>query len=275
MEGTHVVRRSFLRREWSPTGLNEIYRSAVLSPASEPTQQPASQPALRPASESSSGPGAPGPGPEENYSHLDALLLEHELSAAFGELVHSCIEYGALRKPDRVPLPPKILTLEPKETALLEEAARRMASRFFTSDIGKEVKEAAASGRAESELPFLLRLDLELEPGSNVAAGTEEEAGTADASADSVLVRGQIDLLLIRPREVVVLDFKTDHIIRPEEYAAQMAVYRRAAAELYAKPSRSILIYVRTGQLCEIDTEVDLEELVRHGIAAAEEEAHD
>ncbi|MDY7027484.1 MAG: UvrD-helicase domain-containing protein, partial [Spirochaetota bacterium] len=108
MEGMHVVRRSFLRREWSPTGLNEIYRSAVLSPASEPTQRPASQPAPRPASESSSGPGAPGPGPEENYSRLDALLLEHELSAAFGELVHSCIEYGALGKPDRVPLPPKL-----------------------------------------------------------------------------------------------------------------------------------------------------------------------
>ncbi|MGC9313794.1 MAG: PD-(D/E)XK nuclease family protein, partial [Sediminispirochaetaceae bacterium] len=227
------------------------------------------------ASESASGPGAPGPGPEENYSRLDALLVEHELSAAFGELVHSCIEYEALGKPDRVPLPPKLITLEPKETAFLEEAARRMASGFFSSGIGEEVKEAAASGRAESELPFLLKLDVELEHGSGTVPGTAEEAGTAGVSADSVLVRGQIDLVLNRPGEVVVLDFKTDHVIHPEEYAAQMAVYRRAAGEMYGKPSRSILIYVRTGQLCEIDTEVDLKELVRRGIMAAEEEAQD
>lgn len=265
IERTPMVRRSFLRREWSPTGLNEIYRSVVLSPASGPAQQSASGPAPRRASESASGPDVPGPG--ENYSRLDALLVEHDLSAAFGELVHSCIEYEALGKPDRVPLPPKLLTLEPKETVFLEEAARGMAAVFFTSDIGREVKEAAASGRAESELPFLLRLDVKLDPGS--------VPETADVSADSVLVRGQIDLLLVRSDEVVVLDFKTDHICRPEEYAAQMAVYRRAAAELYGKPSRSILIYVRTGQLCEINTEVDLEELVRRGIMAAEEEVQD
>ena len=278
MESTPVIKRSFPRREWTPTGLNEIYRSAALplegassdsepAPGTEADLPPEAGPVPMPLSRPASGPGASdpepsGPGSGEDYSRIDALLLEHELSAAFGELVHSCIEYEALGKPDRVPLPPELLTLEPKETALLEEAARGMASRFFTSDIGEEVRKAAASGRAESELPFLLRLDV------GVKTASAPAAGTADDSADSVLVRGQIDLLLERSEEVVVLDFKTDYICRPEEYAAQMAVYRRAAAEMYGKPSRSVLIYVRTGRVCEIDTQVDLEELVRRGILA-------
>ncbi len=273
MERRPVIQRSFPQREWSPTGLNEIYRTEVQlheeafsGPGASAEAGGASSPEAGPVS----GPGvpgphkreseAPGPGSEEDYSRLDALLIEHELSAAFGELVHSCIEYEALGKPGKVPLPPKLLTLEPKESVLLEEAARRMASGFFNSDIGNEVKQAAAAGCAEAELPFLLRLDLELESDSSPAGG----AGLMNG----VLVRGQIDLLLIRTDEVVVLDFKTDHICRPEEYAAQMAVYRRAAAEMYGKPSRSILIYVRTGRLCEIDTQVELEELVRRGILA-------
>jgi len=38
-------------------------------------------------------------------------------------------------------------------------------------------------------------------------------------------------------------------------------VYRRAAAELYGLPARSLLVYVRDGRVEELSTPVELESL--------------
>jgi hypothetical protein len=40
-----------------------------------------------------------------------------------------------------------------------------------------------------------------------------------------------------------------------------MAVYRRAATELYGLPARSILVYVRDGRVEELSAPVELERL--------------
>jgi ATP-dependent exoDNAse (exonuclease V) beta subunit len=64
-------------------------------------------------------------------------------------------------------------------------------------------------------------------------------------------VRGQIDLLLEEEKEVIVCDFKTDRRKHPELHAGQLAVYRRAAEELYGKPVRTLLCYLRGMETAE------------------------
>ncbi|MDZ7795446.1 MAG: 3'-5' exonuclease [Spirochaetia bacterium] len=168
---------------------------------------------------------------------VDQLLSDRSAAGPFGELVHRCIEAELTGLPGRVSLPPLFSGLEPEQVAELEGEARRMAAAFLTSPLGREAAAAAEEGTVESELPFLLQID-----GAQV-------------------VRGQIDLLLQRPGEVLIVDFKTDRICKPAEYAAQMAVYRRAAAELYGLPARSMLVYVRDGRVEELSTQVELEGL--------------
>jgi len=177
-------------------------------------------------------------GPEELPSiAVDQLLSDRSAAGPFGELVHRCIEAELTGLPERVALPPLFSSLEPEQVAELEGEARRMAAAFLASPLGREAVASAGQGTVESELPFLLQLD-----------GTQ-------------VIRGQIDLLLQRPGEVLIVDFKTDRICRPAEYAAQMAVYRRAAAELYGLSARSILVYVRDGRVEELSTSVELEGL--------------
>ena len=228
--GVPLVQRSFPRREWTPSDLNRMYREYPQD--------------SRDAAEKRRGEGALEDiqgDVQGDVQLLDRILLEHTVSNSFGELVHSTIEYKISRKPGKVPLPGALLSLPRKESELLKEYAGRMAGRFFDSKLGREVMTAAEKGEAFSELPFLLQL---------------ESAG------GSHLIRGQIDLLLLRPEHTVVIDFKTDHEEHPGEYAAQLEAYRRAAAQLYGRPVVAYLVYVRTGHICEANTSIDLENLI-------------
>jgi ATP-dependent exoDNAse (exonuclease V) beta subunit len=169
---------------------------------------------------------------------IDQLLSDRSAAAPFGELVHRIIEYKLSGHSGRVPLPPLFSSLEPAQAAEIEAEAEHMAAAFLGSSLGKAAVAAVAEGegRLETELPFLLCI----------------------GAAGQTLLRGQIDLLLQREDEVLIIDFKTDRFCNPVEYAAQMAVYRRAAAELYGRPARSVLVYVRGGRVEEVSAEVDL-----------------
>ena len=184
--------------------------------------------------------GAPPEGEELPAIGIDQLIAERSAAAAFGELVHRSIEYRLTEYPGQVPLPPQFASLEPGQTAEIEAEAARMADAFLASPLGREALEAVAAGdgAVESELPFLLQID--------------------SADGGEMLVRGQIDLLLQRDKEVLIIDFKTDRSCNPGEYAAQMAVYRQAAREIYDRPARSILVYVRGARVEELATEVEL-----------------
>lgn len=209
---------------------------------------------------------------------IDPLLRGNREAMAFGELVHGLIEREIKGLPGDLSLPGVFLELENKTIELLTKAARSVAEGFFSTPLGKEVMAAARTGRVESELPFLLRVggsppgDFFSEdgffPDKDGSAGDDHSAvGTGSrpkelSRREQHLVRGQIDLLLQREEEVVAVDFKTDRSARPEDYAVQMALYRKAAEGLYGKPARSVLVYVRSGELREVDTEVDMEGLV-------------
>ncbi len=280
MGESSLIRREVPQREWNATELNLLSReresdgveeAAGGEPGGEPVGEPEGEPEGVPGDvpgatthgnmnpiytpstvqhipvNSANTSSAPRKTPVNSrlpiLKELDPLLKGSAAAMAFGDLVHETIEYEVKGLPGKPGLPTAFLDLEPVSVQLLEDGARTVADRFFATPLGEEVRVAARAGLVESELPFLLRIGI-------------------DRAESQNLVRGQIDLLLQRENEVVVVDFKTDREVRPEGYAVQMAVYREAAAELYGRPARSILVYVRSGELHEVDTKVDLNSLL-------------
>jgi ATP-dependent exoDNAse (exonuclease V) beta subunit len=226
-----AVERSFRRRDYSAV---ELSAAASAEPAGEPgpTGEEEPEPAGKhgPAGEEEPEPaGEPGPAGELPAFACDRFLQKEEEIRAFGILVHSRIE-EALSTADRPALLPAALAEKPEEERrAIEEEAERIAGEFLRSGLGSR----ARAGRCECELPFLLR----------VLRNNSEE----------MYVRGQIDLLLEETEEVTVCDFKTDRRKEPELHAGQLAAYRRAAAELYGKPVRTLLCYLRSMELVELD----------------------
>jgi len=73
------------------------------------------------------------------------------------------------------------------------------------------------------------------------------------------LVSGQIDRLVVTQSEVLIVDFKTNHVPpgQPEEaprgYVRQLALYRAVLGKLYPQlPVRAALLWTETAELMEI-----------------------
>jgi ATP-dependent helicase/nuclease subunit A len=75
----------------------------------------------------------------------------------------------------------------------------------------------------------------------------------------AALVSGQIDRLVVTPREVLIVDYKTNHAPprlaaeAPAGYVRQLALYRTVLARLYPEhPVRAALLWTETAELMEI-----------------------
>jgi ATP-dependent helicase/nuclease subunit A len=75
----------------------------------------------------------------------------------------------------------------------------------------------------------------------------------------AALVSGQIDRLVVTPREVLIVDYKTNHgpptlpAEAPSAYVRQLALYRAVLAKLYpGLPVRAALLWTETPELMEI-----------------------
>ncbi|MDE2600729.1 MAG: double-strand break repair helicase AddA [Bradyrhizobium sp.] len=75
------------------------------------------------------------------------------------------------------------------------------------------------------------------------------------------LVSGQIDRLVVRPDQVLIVDFKTSHAPptaaaeAPAAYVRQLALYRAVLGKLYPdRPVRAALLWTETPELMEIST---------------------
>jgi len=87
------------------------------------------------------------------------------------------------------------------------------------------------------------------------------------------LVSGQIDRLVVTPSEVLIVDFKTNHVPpataaeAPAAYVGQLALYRAVLRKLYPQlPVRAALLWTETPELMEISaTVLDAALLSRHG----------
>ena len=67
---------------------------------------------------------------------------------------------------------------------------------------------------------------------------------------------GQIDLLFEEAGEVVVVDFKTDRIEKPEDHYGQLAAYYQAALDIFGKPASVWLFYLRSGRALDVTAAV-------------------
>jgi hypothetical protein len=164
---------------------------------------------------------------------LDLLLETAGLgSDAFGTIVHGFIEARFNNQPEKIP--PRIL-VNIRESQAVKEKAREMADTFFASPLGTN---SAAAGFRETEFPVL------------TAAGND-------------VVAGKIDLLFERNGELHIVDFKTDKTEDPLKHSGQLALYRRAVSDIYGKPVRCWIFFVRSGSAVELDVlQTSPEELV-------------
>jgi ATP-dependent helicase/nuclease subunit A len=178
------------------------------------------------------------PLPQSGGDALDQLLRRAGLDAAgFGTLVHACLESRFQGQKPR--FPPEILArLDEKDSPLIREAALNLAGHFMESPLGRT---AAAAVIRETEFPLLTVVKL---PGGIVH------------------VSGTIDLLFEAEDTLHVVDFKTDRVEAPRRHWAQLALYERAVQDLFQRPVRSWLFYLRgkhavelTGSLGEADIE--------------------
>ncbi|MDR2782316.1 MAG: UvrD-helicase domain-containing protein [Treponema sp.] len=192
--------------------------------------------------------------PLPNFQCDDFLKENEERKRKFGILCHRFIEQalaGAGRADESLH---ETRRLFPDESAsrvqALSHEASGLARRFLASDLGAEASEAAW---LSSEFPFLLPLPM-------------SQAVPKDRI---IIVHGQIDLIYERNGECVVIDFKTDAEIRPQNHRFQLACYKRAASAFSDLPPRAVLVYLRNMRAVEFDPAIPDEEFVYVGKESA------
>lgn len=122
---------------------------------------------------------------------------------------------------------------------LSEEAAGKVRSsvvwRFVCSSLGKRMAEAQKHGRCCREKQFVMGL-------------SAKEMGLGD-SEELVLIQGIIDAYLKEADGIVVIDYKTDHILPGQEeilvkrYRTQLDYYQRALEQMLGEKVKERVIY--------------------------------
>jgi ATP-dependent helicase/nuclease subunit A len=177
-------------------------------------------------------PSAPAPA-EDAPGGIDFLLRQANLAPAdFGTIVHAYLEAFAHKRKPRIS-PRFLARLNEKSAAAIDGAAREMAEKFLGSELGRW---SLADPARKSEYPILTMVE---------------------AAGGKIPVYGVIDLLFESDGVVQVVDFKTDKTVEPERHLAQLAVYRRAAADIFGRPVRPWLYYLRSGKAVDLSADLD------------------
>jgi ATP-dependent helicase/nuclease subunit A len=123
----------------------------------------------------------------------------------------------------------KVLSADERAALNLEDVAA-----FWNSEPGAKIR-AQASG-VRRELPFTARFSpAELESLTGVKSAPE-------LKDEFVVVQGVADLAVLLPKEIWLLDFKTDDVRgddlpdRIKAYAPQLKLYARALEKIYTRP---------------------------------------
>ena len=127
-------------------------------------------------------------------------------------------------------------------------------NKFLATETGARMKAAALRNELYREKPFVMGFtEAEL-----------AEAGFGDAGAledsDLTLIQGIIDVFWIEEDGIVLLDYKTDYVGKPEElvmrYAAQMELYAKALERVFEDSGKKVkekLIYAfRFGEVISL-----------------------
>jgi ATP-dependent helicase/nuclease subunit A len=152
--------------------------------------------------------------------------------ASFGTIAHICVE--SLLKGEEPTIPYDIAGfLTSKEAESFLSAGKELAVRFLSSKLGK-IAQRASLRRSEFSFRSLIK----------------------NSMGNEAFISGTVDLLFEDGGTIHIVDFKTDGKELPQEHAAQMACYYRAANDLFAIPAnkecRVWLYYLRTGHAVEM-----------------------
>lgn len=105
---------------------------------------------------------------------------------------------------------------------------------FLEGPLGKRL---LCAQRVEREFKFL----------SSIPASFLDPTLTGEAAAAPVLIQGIADCLLFEPDGIVIVDYKTDRVNRPEElverYQTQLQLYRYAMEDCFSLPVKETVIY--------------------------------
>ena len=109
-------------------------------------------------------------------------------------------------------------------------------AKFWQSEIGVALRKLSASA-INREMPFTARLGAD--EFKTLAALTSSSALGAD---DFIVVQGQVDMAVLLPEEIWLLDFKTDDVTednlsaKVKQYAPQLQIYASALERIHRKP---------------------------------------
>jgi ATP-dependent helicase/nuclease subunit A len=181
--------------------------------------------------------GRPGPGGGSRGSRRTGGALT---AAESGILHHTFLQFLDLSRTE------SLLDLHNEAARMQEEGVLspvevqaldlKAVADFWLSEAGQQVR--LARHVAQRELSFTARLSAE---DLNRLRVTGREGPTLDPG-EFVVVQGQVDLALIHPREIWLLDFKTDHLPeselagRVESYRMQVCLYALALERIYQRP---------------------------------------
>jgi ATP-dependent helicase/nuclease subunit A len=156
---------------------------------------------------------------------------EGQLTAAeIGSAHHTFLEKVSLQEVTSVAQLQKEAARLQRAKVLSDAEAARLdfagIAAFWQSDLGRQLLTRRAD--IVRELPFTARFS----PG---------ELGAAERGEEFILVQGVVDLAVIMPEEIWVLDFKTDQFDEAELaakvrlYRPQLALYAQAIGRIYAR----------------------------------------
>jgi ATP-dependent helicase/nuclease subunit A len=118
--------------------------------------------------------------------------------------------------------------------------------RFWQSSIGKEILALD---------PKNLRRELAFTAAFSPAEIPALAKSFPDGADEFIVVQGAVDLAVILPEEIWIVDFKTDHITKTEvtkrvaEHAPQIRLYAAALDRIYHRPvRRAVLHFLHLGQ---------------------------
>ncbi|MDR0689408.1 MAG: UvrD-helicase domain-containing protein [Spirochaetaceae bacterium] len=175
----------------------------------------------------------------EEEDDLSRLLKKAGLGPAdFGALVHGFVE---ARFSGGKPALRLLAGLDEKNAARIQAAAQEMGDRFFASALGRRSLQAAYR---ETEFPVIT---------------------SATVGERTFTITGRIDVLFEWDGAIQVVDFKTDRTEEADRHRGQLAVYARAAGDIFGKPVRAWLFFFRTGHEVELTAgirEGDIEKML-------------
>ena len=121
--------------------------------------------------------------------------------------------------------------LSPEETAALDFHA---LAAFWETEIGRKIR--AAAPQVRRELAFTARFSSQ-----ELVAITGEEHDPG-LGGEFVVVQGVADLVVLLPREIWLVDFKTDEVepgelaAKARHYEPQLKLYAQALSRIYERP---------------------------------------